>query len=635
MSYLDPPRLHFAGKFAATISTVNNDPTHFDNATFKPNFQERMTGNAPDQLNGWFNPRGDGDWRLMGCTVTSAVSASGAAVAGDPVLTYLVADSDRLPPAKLVDLDPEQQLVSTIWGLEMRICDAQGENLVRGSFEPAGFMDIWTRSIGADGGGDNSAAAMYQSVLRDLEWGDVSASPFLTELKAGAAGGLLSVKFNVDGINLNWNDPDFMRGRITGSIGVAHEIEPIHFVRGRQFMATSSGAQGFPVPAGGLNNCVAVLDPTSSTLHLDLGNALPTSVAGGPIADLGQLSVVYVDPQNGPTPLGDVDYTAQGWYEATAGVVSLPVPSADVGAIAENQLLIMKPEAGGSAIAIAEPASGLHCRADQFVYRLDAGETATVRVYASQWGGPYANARIKVIQDPYQLQPYPGAPAPGVPPEAIEFPETIVADAQGIATLPLFSRDPGNPRDYIDGQVYGIRPMLEETVAPGALYPFNMWEFVSLLVFDAFEPDEPPSWWGSLQPIFQQYANLYPLMADIVNLADYDSVCEMREMLILAFEQPLSSPNSMPATRDLSRAKRRAILRWLRNLGPDGRPLLGPLPPADEPERVAAAAEPAAVARAVAAADGGAGTDGGRGGKAAALARRLAVNPQPSGAVPR
>jgi len=229
-----------------------------------------------------------------------------------------------------------------------------------------------------------------------------------------------------------------------------------------------------------------------------------------------------------------------------------------------------------------------------------------------------------VIHDPYQLQPFGNAPPPGEPPEAVEFPATVVANAHRIASLPIFSRDPGNPRGYIDGQVYWIRPMLEETIAPGAGYPFNLWEFVSVLVFDPFVPDEPPTWQGSLHPIFQQYANLYPLMADIVDLADYDSVCEMREMLLLAFEQPISSPNSMPVTRDLSRAKRTAILRWLRTLGPDGKPLRGPLPSPAATEPAPRARRLAALAETV---DGGlAGVDPGQGGKAAALARRLAFN---------
>ena len=472
MSYVDPPRLHFAGSFAATISTINNDPAHFNNATFKPEYQQRQSDSAP---NGWFNPRGDGDWRLMGCKVTGAVMQDGSAVTDDPVLSCLVADSDRLPPAKLVDLDSEQQLVSTIWGLEMRICDTRGQNLLRAPFEPAPFMDIWTRSIGSDGGGDNSAAAMYQSVLFDLEWGsDVSSSPFLTGLMKAGADGRLSVKFNVDGISLDWNDRDFLRGRITGTIGAARADEPTHFVRGRQFMATSSGAQGFPVPAGGLNNCVASLDPQAAALHLDLGNALPTSVAGGPIADLGKLSLAYVDPNGGATrSIGDIAYTAAGWYESSAGVVSLPVAPDAVATVASAQLLILKPETDGQAIAIAEPATGLHCRADRIVYRLDAGQTAMAEVWASRWGQPYPTARIKVIHDSLQLQPAPfgNAPPPGEPRDAVQFPDTVVADANGIASLPIFSRDPGNPRGFIDGQVYGVRPMLEETVVPGALYP--------------------------------------------------------------------------------------------------------------------------------------------------------------------
>ena len=618
MSYLDPPRLHFAGKFAATISTVNNDPTHFDNATFKPEYQER----GPGTTKGWFNPRGDGDWRLMGCKVTSAVAADGKPVAGDPVLDYLVADSDRLPPAKLVDLDPEQQLVSTIWGLEMRICDAAGENLVRGSFEPAAFMDIWYRAIGGGSGGDMGAAAMYQSVLTDLEWWDVSASPFLTALKAAATGGRLSVKFNVDGINMNFKDPDFMRGRLVGTIGVAAAEEPKHFVRGRQFMSAAVNVPPFPVPGGGVNNCVASVDAPNEMIHLDLGNALPTTVPGGPIADMGELQLTYGGP-----PIGTVENLAADWYETTAGVVSFPLSAAALQGLTGSQLSIMKPAPGvpgETTVAIAEPANGLHCRADQFVYRLDAGQTATVEVWASQFGQPYANAQIQTIRDAGQLQGYPGAPDFAVPPEAIDFPETVVTGANGVATLPIFSRDPGNPRGYLDGQIYGVRPMLAETVAPGDAYPFNIWEFISLYVFDVFEPDEPPTWLGSLQPIFQQYANLYPLMADILNLADYESVCGMREMLILAFEQPVTSPNSMPATRDLSLAKRRAILRWLRNLGPDGKSLLGPLVPP------ATTAPPVRAVAAGAEAEGGdpaAAVDPGRGGKAEAAARRQSVSP--------
>jgi hypothetical protein len=618
MSYLGYPRLHFAGRFSATISTVNNDAAHYDNARFRPEYQQPTEGAA---WNGWFNPRGDANWRLIGCRVTAALMSDGSGAARDPVRRCFVADSDRLPPAKLADLDPEQQLCSVIWGLEMRICDAAGTNLLRGAFQPAPFMDIWSRAITA--GGDNSASAMYQSVLSALEWGDVSRSPFLTELRAAAEDGL-SVKFNVDGVNMTPGSPEFLRGRITGTIGVASASEPSHFVRGHQLMATSAGMPGFPVPVGGINNCVARVDPGAAAVHLDLGNALPTATPGGPVADLGTLTLAYVDENGEPAALGRIRYESAGWYEKTAGVVSLSVTAAQLDALAGSPIAILKPFAGGTAVAIAEPPGGLHVRADQFVYLLDPGATATVQLYASRFGAPYPQATIKVIHDPYQLQgpPFGGVVAPGVPAGAVDFPDELVADADGMASLPIFSRDPGNPREFLDGQVYGVRPMLAETVAPGAAYPFNVFEFVSVLVFDTFVPDEPPTWWGSLQPIFQQYANLYPVMDDLVDLADYESVCDMREMMLLAFELPVGDPNSMPVTRDLSSAKRAAILRWLRNLGPDGKPLLGPVPPpaapATSPLRALAAVAP----------DGEAAPRGAhphQGAKAAAMTRRLAV----------
>ncbi len=115
--------------------------------------------------------------------------------------------------------------------------------------------------------------------------------------------------------------------------------------------------------------------------------------------------------------------------------------------------------------------------------------------------------------------------------------------------------------------------------------------------------------------MFRQYANLYPVMDVFLDLGDYASVCESRELLRLAFALDVADPNAMPATRDLSAAKRSAILRWLDEPGPDGNPRLG-TPPA-RPARVAQASEAAAPGRSPQEAE--------RGGKAAAAARRRSV----------
>ena len=69
-------------------------------------------------------------------------------------------------------------------------------------------------------------------------------------------------------------------------------------------------------------------------------------------------------------------------------------------------------------------------------------------------------------------------------------------------------------------------------------------------------------------------------MDDFLDLADYEAVCANRELLAYAFDLDVTDPNSMPVTRDLSSGKRAAILRWLNEPGPDGKPLLG-TPPVD------------------------------------------------------
>ena len=180
------------------------------------------------------------------------------------------------------------------------------------------------------------------------------------------------------------------------------------------------------------------------------------------------------------------------------------------------------------------------------VYRLEPGETANVTLYATAFGAPLAGATIVNIADATQLQGQAvsntgTAPPVATPADAISFPCRVRTDARGVATLPIGASDPGNPRGYIDGQVYGVRPMLQDTMPPPIGYPFNATDFVSLLVWSQYKAATPPTW-QSLKPIFQQYANLYPVMNTFLNLADYESVCAHRTLLLLAFGLPAPIP---------------------------------------------------------------------------------------------
>jgi hypothetical protein len=628
MSYLNPLRLHFAGRFQANISTVNNDPGHFDNTTFLPSYQDMQTRTA---ANGWFSPEGDAAWRLIGCAITAAWTPDGAVKAGDPVMQCIVADSDGRVPGKLVDLDSEQQLVSEIWGLQVRIADADGHTLLRSDFEPAAFIDIWDRAVGSAGNsGDVDAGAMYQSVLQNLQWGDVSGSTFLTKLQTAAADGLLSIKFNVDGINFDSTSPDFLTGRIVGTIGPATAAEPHHLVLGRQFMAASVPGGNFFIPAGGINYCVAAADQDAGCIFLDLGNALFTSAADGTILDIGDLTLgVYNPPssafQDGGVvnPIGTIPSQGKGgyaasidWYRTTAGVVALPLTAKQLQAIAAAPLVL----SSATAAFIGEWSNGAFVRADRFVYRMSPGDSANIPVYATQWGQPLPGATIGVVADPSQLQPGNfidpnDVPPVGTPPSALTFNATATTDQNGMAMLALQVTDPGTPRyfnngqDYgIDGQVYGIRPSF---VQPGFVGLVNQWDFISILLWSGFTASQPVTW-ADVEPIFVQYGNIYPVMNRFLNLGNYDSVVACAGLLTLAFGLDPANPNSMPVTRDLSPAKRQAILSFLAN------PLPAPAtktPPAMAVGARRAAPEPTPEAAAMAR----------RGGKAAAAARRIVM----------
>ena len=161
MSYLNPTRVHFAGLFRADVSTVNNEDLHFDSATFVPKDQDY--GDSTN--NGWWQPSGTGAWRLCGCTITGAAwdGKFASTSTGDHVIGLPLKNSSDRVDAKIVDLDPDQQLVSMIFGLEVRIADpVSGAVLMTGELTPVPFMDIWRR------GGEGCPTDPRDRAERDL-----------------------------------------------------------------------------------------------------------------------------------------------------------------------------------------------------------------------------------------------------------------------------------------------------------------------------------------------------------------------------------------------------------------------------------------------------------------------------------
>jgi rubrerythrin len=567
MSYLGFPRLHFSGYFQADPSTVNNDPTHFDDATFTPN--DQLPG--PGATNGWWNPRGTASWRLRDCTVKSVVYTDGSFCDDpnlDPVVGTELSGAESRVAAKLVDLDPEQQMVSEVWGLQLLLGEPSRPNGFKGEFDVAAFYDIWVRYPA--GQPDSFFSAYYQSVISGVHWTHVDGSRVLRELAVdGHMPKRLSIKFNVDGYDDDRTSATFTWGRIVGTIGAYDEGEPAHFVAGRLMRTPQAALASPPTLTPVLNYAAFLLDEERSLLLADLGNTLPTTGPGGPMANVGHLQLALLPDGADPEPLGAVNYLSAGWYGQRAGIQAFPLTADQLTRAKTTPVGIVPMVAGKPGTPLlAENPGGWWVRADRFVYRLDAGDTATAKLYAMTFGQRAAGVQMDlafnnaIMQGQVTQGPVPGPPV-GVPPGALEFPASVTTDSEGVATVDLHGHDPRNPRGYIDGQVYGVGYVwngVDQTA-----YNPNSSDVISVLVWDMYEHRGAPTWIDDVQPIFTQYANLYPVMKGIVDLAEYSSVVRRLQPLKLVFGLPVADPNYMPVTRDLSGPKRKMIRTWLDN----------------------------------------------------------------------
>jgi hypothetical protein len=595
MSYLDLPRLTFAGFFQADVSTINNGVGYFDNDAFKPEFQQLG-------FDGSWNPEGTAIFRLVECTITGARLGDQQITdpAQDPVIGMALENADDRVFGKLVDLDPQQQMVSQIWGMRLRLTDGVERALFAGDYAPAAFLNLWRRQQhGVQG--DQTLAAIYQSVLRNVVWHGRSPSKVLEALQRASEQDALSINMNVYGFGRNPAIPRYTMGRVAGVIGPYRAGEPKHFVLGRQMVAGQIFDQSAPLAAqNGVFTFQCKVHADRKTVTADFGNSLQIVNADGALVDVGQLvlavSKVPVDTvlasvaADQVAVLGNVNYRQAGWYASTAGVQEFDY-SADpwsVAHIGERPLLLLTPQPDNSyKVLVQESLGGLYVRADEYVYRLAPDATGEVELHATRFGAPLAadialSANTGAMGGSGGPPPPPDVPIPDIatPDDGVSYPDTIKSGPDGKAVLKVKAGrfDPRKPRGYLAGQLYGIGYQLAQQPAQTIS---NFWNFISVFVYSPTKATPQPTWYADIQPILQQYGNLYPIMSKhLVRLGDYDSVVAHLDILKLAFSLPITDPNHMPVTRDLSPGDRAMILTWMTTPGADGLPLKGQPPPA-------------------------------------------------------
>lgn len=362
MSYLDLPRLSFAGSFTANPSTINNSTENFS-------LSEVYNNNSPGPLNpnsvSW-NPTGWAFFTIPSGTINSGCIQLGTRItSGDPLIGgQVVSVPTGAGPGhqgRLVDLDPDQQARSMIVGMRLQISTTDGASMA-GTVVPMTIIDLWGRVQGGNGGGINTAGCMYQSILVDLTWTGVeqTSSKIFRALYA-ASPEALSIKFNVDKYNgLGPSDPEFTTGRFVGTIGPYRELasgvpEPMHVLAQRRMWNLS----GVVVPQY-YNPAPPVKNPSplnsapfqvtsDGWLSVDLGNSIPTvpSVSeprlAGAFAELGPVSLVIVVPNQAPVMVGTLFATGsefETYYETRAGIFDVRLTARQLSALEKAPLAI-------------------------------------------------------------------------------------------------------------------------------------------------------------------------------------------------------------------------------------------------------------------------------------------------------
>lgn len=597
MSYLQLPRLAFAGRFQADVSTVNNDPRHFDNSNFDPAFQDFSDG---DQMNGWWNPVGTGIFRFDGCAVRSLVGADGRVLTAqrdDPACGLLVGNALARPSAKLVDLDPDWQLASCPYGLGVSLTTTAGRVLMQADYQSNPFRDLWFGRC--SGKGDSAASAMFQSVLTHVEWNlDGFDSPFFERLRAACADGLLSIRLTTYGYATDSTDPQFGYGTLIGAIGPASAGEPRSFVRGRRFMPTTqnSGVADM-ASSNNIGPFSAQIDAAGATLQADLSNALPLG-AGYAIAPIAGLRFALLtnaltaqDSSVGPDDYIALDPVDQSDALQTlqAGIQQVALPEVVRAAMGELPFALLRgPDPDGRMVVeLREALLGLELRPDTFAIRLDpndaAGNHAGITFYATRYGRPLADVALAFWPSAPALDigntpvsaggstPKALLPVNNVPSAVLQLnPAHARTDAGGKVDVCLQGPPSmGTPREYMDGQLYTVS---YNFAGPDPALQHNF-DKLAVVVFSTLAPCAAPAW-SDVQPILQQYANLYPVMSQgLFDFSQQEQADANAFLLRFVFDKGIDDPDQMPVTRDLSSARRALLIRYFDQvLAERGRP---------------------------------------------------------------
>jgi len=623
MSYLDLPRLHFSGLFFTGPNTINNITRNYDPAVPLENSAGQYLQNA-----GW-NALGVAQWWLEECKVLSAIGSTGTPIASsDAVIGAAVLSPSPKTPmsdgqggyydlAKMVDLDPDQQGRSALYGVRIAVTLPNGAGL-QGLMTVPELRQLNGRIAGATS--SYGAVGNWMGTLQNVVWsGDISSSPFLVSLKAAASRGL-SVKLTAD---LHQNNPQnlftsgnqFCYGRVLGSIGPVLQGELAQVLPGRCLQTFQPPALLAPPPAMDANNeplparerVVAKMDALGKSraaantadavaatppdpwnpafalirqvgnqvlLSIDIGGCILLNSQGSPPFSDGTFEVesgivvgVTNTSTNKFTPFINGNINIPPQYQqlqstpkhcvlvTNSCVFTFPITAADGTGYQTNPLAI---QVNGTTVA-QEYSSGYWIDVSLSSQRLECGigNTTQSQIMVRKFGTAIVGQAPPVT---FSVQLIDNSTSTDV---NIGFTPTDNHGLSSITTkvyvdqITLPAR-----RQPLDSQVYFITmidsngQLIGDGTAEGAQ--------LSVLLFDAFQAPANPTW-SDIGAIFGAYARLYPGMKSRLDISDQATVVGDVSAVLGHMILPISDPAYMPVTRDLSPSKMAMIISWLKS----------------------------------------------------------------------
>ncbi len=563
MSYLNVPRIHFFGEFLASPSTINNRASNFDPVTNPiPEYPPTVQAN-PNGLVGW-NPMGVARFMLNGTNINgtplsgvfvkSVMPETGDLVLdGDPIIGARILTSTSGAPGKIVDLDPGQQMISQLFGLQLQLNIPSEDNA---GFSMKGGEYLAVPNL-TDMNGSRFSGIMETKIFPEqINWNNTSSSTLLGKFEKACKYGI-SVKFTLDlfqGFDGNTSAPNFTFGRITGALGPALEGEPTRCSVGRKFIPqTRSGGEG---SSALYQSGYLLVDNTRNKSVIDLSNStlMYNPKTNAPFPKELYAAVIIKDKPNYFGNKKNVVDNYSWAYINTAGIVEVDINKTETKGLVSNPFALYDPASRNPDVAVLQEAD-TYVNLSKYFMRLPASNdgnesSLSVDMIARQWGKPLA--------DTYAIEFVSNSPQTG-----ISIPKTVTTGADGKGTLTvtwdgLKESNLQGDRSYIGSQLYYLGGDWQKTS--------NMfWSGagLSVIAWPAYKMPANPTWLNDVKPVMDEFMRVYPGMKQIMDMSDYDTVKNNSQKLKMVFSFPETNPSAMPVTRDLSPALKSMIILWI------------------------------------------------------------------------